>query len=81
VAKATRCPAWQARDGEADRQVCLPGARRAQKDGVLLAGDEVQRAQMRELLSRHAAQMGDVELLDRLDRGEAGGAYSGFAAV
>src|SRR5690606_22567486 len=68
-------------DREPDRQVCLAGARRPQENSVLLARDEVQCSQMRELLARHAAQMGDVEFLDRLERGEAGGADAGLAAV
>ncbi|MFB7599808.1 hypothetical protein [Streptomyces sp. NPDC056160] len=34
-----------------------------------------------ELLARQAAQTGDIEFFERLDRGEAGGAYSCFTAV
>jgi hypothetical protein len=36
---------------------------------------------MCELLACYAAQMGDIEFLDRLDRGETGGADAGLAAV
>jgi hypothetical protein len=36
---------------------------------------------VRELLARQAAQMRQVEFLDRLDRGETGGADASLAAV
>jgi hypothetical protein len=68
-------------DSEPDRQVCLAGPRRAQKNRVLLAADEVQCAQMCELLSRQTAQMGDVEFLKCLQSGEPCGADAGLAAM
>ena len=81
MANATRWPAWQARTRESDGQVGLAGARRAQEDGVLLGGDEVQCAQMGDDVARQAAQVVEVEFLEGLDRGEAGGADAALAAV
>ncbi|PBC66310.1 DNA invertase Pin-like site-specific DNA recombinase [Streptomyces sp. TLI_235] len=66
---------------EAGGQVRLAGAWRPQKNGVLPGRYEVQCSQVTELLARHAPQMGDIEFLDGLDRGEAGGADAALAAV
>ena len=66
--------ASQARaDAERDRQVGLAGAGRAEQDDVLFAGEEVELAEVLDdgLLDR--ALEGEVELLERLVRGEPGG--------
>jgi hypothetical protein len=68
-------------DGAAGRQVGLAGSRRSQENGVLLAHDEVQGSQVHGLLARQAAQMGDLEFLQGLDGGEAGGADTALGAV
>ncbi len=68
-------------DRESGGQVGFPGPGRAQENGVLLARDEVQGTQVGELLARQAAQMGDVEFLQGLDRGEVRGADAALAAV
>jgi hypothetical protein len=56
-------------------------ARRAQQDDVLAAGEEVQLGEMQDLLAAQAGLKGEVELLDRLARGEASGLDPCLAAV
>src|SRR5947209_20507292 len=76
VAKATRCPAWQA-----GGQVGLTGARWPEEDDVVLRGDEVQGAQVGDDLAFEAAGVVEVEFLQALAGGEAGGADAAFPAV
>jgi hypothetical protein len=57
------------------------GAGWAEEDDVLLAGDEVESAQMHDLVAFQAAGVVEVELLDAFAGGEPGGPDSAFAAV
>ncbi|GAA2406215.1 hypothetical protein GCM10010191_12760 [Actinomadura vinacea] len=68
-------------DAQADRQVGLAGAGRAEEHHVLPGGDEVQGAQVRDGLALERALMVEVEVLDRLAGREPGGADAGFTAV
>ena len=68
-------------DRQSGGQVGLPGARRAQEDDVLLAGDEVQGAQVGDGLPLQSAGVVVVEVLQALARGETGGADPALTAV
>src|SRR4051794_31978065 len=57
-------------DAECDGQVRLAGAGRPEQDDVLLAGEEIQLAQMQYRLAPQAGLEGEVELLERLARRE-----------
>jgi hypothetical protein len=68
-------------DRDGDRQVCLAGAGRSEQDHVLFGVQEVELAEVLDdgLLDR--ALEGEVELLQRLAGGEAGGLDAALAAV
>ena len=68
-------------DPERDREVGLAGAGRAEQDDVLLAGEEVELAEMQDGVALEAGLEGEVELLQRLARGEPRGLDPGLAAV
>jgi hypothetical protein len=68
-------------DGQAGGQVGLAGAGRAEEHDVLAAGDEVQRAQVRDQVAFEAAGVVEVELLQALAGGEPGSADPALAAV
>ena len=68
-------------DRQPDGEVGFAGAGWAEEDHVLLRGDEVQGAQVRDRVAFEAAGVVEVELLQRLAGGEAGGADAAFAAV
>jgi hypothetical protein len=68
-------------DPKADGQMRLAGPRWAEEDHVLPASDEVQRAQMRDLLPLQAPGVVEVELLQALAGGEPGLADAALAAV
>jgi len=53
-------------DRQADRQVCLAGARRPEEDDVVLGGHEVQGSQVGDDVAFEATGMVEVELLQRL---------------
>jgi hypothetical protein len=57
----------------------VPGG--GEEDGVVLAGDEVEGAEMRDDVALEPTCVVEVELLDRLAGREAGGADAAFAAV
>ncbi len=59
----------------------LAGAGRAEQDDVLLAGEEVELAEVQDRLAPQAGLEGEVELLERLARGEARGLDPALAAV
>ena len=81
VRNATRWPARQARMPERDRQVGLAGAGRAEQDDVLLAGEEVELAEVQDRVAAERGLEGEVELLERLARREPRGLDPGLAAV
>jgi hypothetical protein len=66
---------------EADGEVGLAGPGWSEEDDVLFAGDEVQRAQVRDRLSLQRSGVVVVELLEALAGGEPRGADAPFAAV
>jgi hypothetical protein len=68
-------------DAQADGQMRLAGAGRAEEDHVLPGHHEVQRAQVRDHLPLQRTGMVEVELLQALARREAGGADAALAAV
>jgi len=74
-------PGLAGADAEPDGEVGLAGAGRAEEDDVVLGGDEVEGAQVRDHVSFEGAGVVEVELLDALSGGEAGGADAAFPAV
>jgi hypothetical protein len=66
---------------QSDGEVGLAGAGRAEQDDVLAAGQEVELAKVQHRLAPQAGLEGEVELLERLARREAGGLDPGLAAV
>jgi hypothetical protein len=68
-------------DRQADGEMGLAGAGRAEEDHVLPAGDEVQRAQVGDQVAFEGAGVVEVELLQALAGREAGGADAALAAV
>jgi transposase len=68
-------------DRQADGEVGLAGAGRAEKHHVLLGHDEVQRAEVGDEVAFERAGVVEVELLQRLPCWEAGGADAALAAV
>ena len=68
-------------DRQPGREVGLAGAGRAEEHHVLLAGDEVQRAEVGDQVSLQAAGVVEVELLQRLAGREPGGADPALTAV
>ena len=68
-------------DRDAGGQVGLAGAGRAEEDHVLFGGDEVQRAEVGDLVAFEAAGMVEVEVLQRFAGREPGGSDPAFAAV
>ena len=74
-------PGLAGADGQADGQVGLAGAGRAEEHDVVAGGGEVEGAQVGDHLAFEAAGMVEVELLQRLAGGEPGGADAAFAAV
>jgi hypothetical protein len=68
-------------DAQADCEMGLAGAWWAQEDHVLLGNDEIEGAQVRDDLALEAAGVVEVELLQRLAGGEAGGADATLTAV
>src|SRR5690606_33872484 len=65
-------------DREADRQVCLPDARRSEEDHVLPALDEAELVQALDLLAAGRGLEGEVELIQRLDRRQPRRAHRGL---
>src|SRR3954469_20950494 len=74
-------PGLAGSDPEADREVGLAGAGRAEEHHVLAGGDEIQGAQMRDDVAFEAAGVVEVELLEALACREPGGADAALAAV
>jgi hypothetical protein len=68
-------------DRDRDRDVGLAGAGRAQQHDVLLGVQEVELAEVFDHLALDRALEGEVELLERLSGGQAGGLDARFAAV
>jgi hypothetical protein len=68
-------------DPKADRQMGFAGAGWAEEHHVVAGGDEVQGAQVRDLLALEPAGVVVVELLQALAGGEPGGADAALAAV
>ena len=68
-------------DPERDREVRLAGAGRAEQDDVLAAGEEVELAEVQDAVAADRGLEGEVELLERLARREAGGLDAALAAV
>ena len=68
-------------DGQPDRQMRFAGAGRAEEDHVLLAGDEVQGAEVGDQVPFQPAGVVEVELLQALAGREPGGPDPAFAAV
>jgi hypothetical protein len=64
-----------------DREMGFAGAGRAEEDHVLLAGNEVQRAEVGDQVAFQPAGIVEVELLQTLAGRESGGADPAFAAV
>jgi hypothetical protein len=61
--------------------MCLAGARRAQEDDVLLAGEEVELSEVQDRGLLDRALKAEVELLQRLARREARGFDAALPAV
>jgi hypothetical protein len=59
----------------------LPVPGRAEQHDVLFAGEEVQLAEVQDAVATDRRLVGEVELLQRLARGEPGGLDAGLAAV
>jgi hypothetical protein len=74
-------PGLAGADREAGGQVGLAGSGRAEEDHVLLAGDEVQGAQVGDQVAFEAAGVVEVELLQGLAGREPGGADPALTAV
>ena len=68
-------------DRQADGEVGLAGAGRAEEHHVVLGGDEVQGAQVRDEVAFEAAGVVEVELLQALAGREPGGADAALTAV
>ena len=68
-------------DRQADGEVGLAGAGRAEEHDVVLGGDEVQGAQVGDQVAFEAAGVVEVELLQRLAGREPGGADAALTAV
>src|SRR5215207_1260020 len=68
-------------DADRDRQMTFPGPRRAEQDEILAAGEEVELAEMQDLVAADRGLEGEVELLERLAGGEARGLDAALAAV
>jgi hypothetical protein len=68
-------------DRDARREVGLAGTGRSEEHDVLFAGDEVQGAQVRDLVAFQAAGVVVVEVLQRLAGREPGGPDPALAAV
>ena len=66
------------RDREAYGQVGLPDPGRAEQDHVLASIDEAELVQAVDLFALDAGLEGEVELIERLHRGQPGGAHGGF---
>jgi hypothetical protein len=81
VAKATRWPARQARIETAIARCVLPVPGRAEQDDVLPGVQEVELTEVLDHLAADRALEGEVELLERLAGGEAGGLDARLAAV
>jgi len=81
VANWTRWPARQARIETAIAKCGLAGAGRAQEDHVLARVQEVELAEVLDDCLLDRALEGEVELLERLAGGEAGGLDAALAAV
>jgi hypothetical protein len=74
-------PGLAGADAQADGQVGLAGAGRAEEYHVVAGGDEVQGAQVGDGLAFERAGVVEVEFLQALAGGEPGGADAAFAAV
>jgi len=81
VANATRWPARQARIETAIARWVLPVPAPAEQDDVLARVQKVELAEVLDDLALDAALEGEVELLERLACGEAGGLDAALAAV
>ncbi len=68
-------------DCDGDREVGLAGAGRSEQDDVLATVQEVELAEVQDRFAAQAALEGEVELLEGLAGGEAGGLDAGLAAV
>ena len=68
-------------DRQPDGEMGLAGARRAEEDDVVLRGDEVEGAEVRDGVSLQRAGVVEVELLQALAGREAGGADAALTAV
>jgi hypothetical protein len=68
-------------DAEADGEVGLAGAGRAQEDHVLFAGHEIEGAEVGDGVSLEGALVVEVEVLEGLAGGEPGGFDAALAAV
>jgi hypothetical protein len=66
---------------ERDREMRLARPRRAEQDDVVLGGQEVELAEVEDERLLDRALEAEVELLERLAGGEAGGLDPGLAAV
>ena len=60
-------PALSRSDGQADRQMCLADAWRAEEDHVLLARQEAELVEVVDLLALDRGLEREVEVLERLD--------------
>src|SRR6266511_787872 len=74
-------PGLAGADRQPDGEVGFAGAAWAEEHDVLPRGDEVQGAQVSDGVAFERAGVLEVELLDRLAGGEAGGADAAFSAV
>ncbi len=68
-------------DRQADREMGLAGAGRAEEHDVVAGGDEVQGAQVGDQVAAEAAGVVEIELFQGLAGGEPGGADASLAAV
>ena len=68
-------------DPDGDAQVGLAGAGWAEQDDVLFAGQEVELAEVQDGVAGDRGLKGEVELLERLARGEPRRLDAGLAAV